>query len=82
MSLMTVSILASCENAKVEHFVTFDTIGGSHIETQRVKDGEKAVKPEDPERGADHFKGWSTEENSPYTFDEIVTSDITLFANW
>lgn len=88
LSLITVPFLAlpflvSCGEPK-EFFVTFETYGGSHVATQRVKDGEKAVKPELPTRGEDDFKGWyiDTEFKTAYTFDEAVKNDITLYANW
>lgn len=68
----------------VEHFVSFESYGGGHFPTQRVKDGETATPPaEEPIRGKDDFLGWFTDFDQPaYTFKEKVTEDITLYAGW
>lgn len=91
MPLMAMSLLASCGGNTPapevkEHFVTFESKGGDHIPTQRVKDGETATKPNPaPTRDNDEFKGWFIDDGTyqqPYTFTEKVTGDITLYANW
>ncbi|MCQ2792217.1 MAG: InlB B-repeat-containing protein [Bacilli bacterium] len=85
MPLIAIFLLASCGCSKpqdAEHFVTFESNGGSHIETQRVKDGEKATPPETPIKDNDKFLGWFTDFNEEYTFTEVVTADITLYAGW
>lgn len=46
---------------------------------------EKAVKPDDPSREGYFFDGWYTDENGegePFSFDTLITQDITLYAKW
>lgn len=60
--------------------VTFDTAGGSEIQPQVVS-GTPAAKPEDPTREGYAFRGWY-QGDTKYTFEEIVTENITLTAKW
>lgn len=65
----------------VTHKVTFDTNGGSAVDSQTVDDGATAVKPADPTRDGYAFNGW-TLDGKPYDFATPVTGDITLEAQW
>ena len=67
--------------APVAHKVTFDTNGGSAVDSQTVDDGATAVKPADPTRDGYTFNGW-TLDGQPYDFSQPVTGDITLEAQW
>ena len=62
--------------------VTFDSNGGSEVESQEVLDGKRAYKPYAPSRTGYTFGGWyldSTEWNfAIYT----ITDDTTLTAKW
>ncbi|MCQ2795618.1 MAG: leucine-rich repeat protein [Bacilli bacterium] len=91
MPLMVVSFLASCGGntptpETKEYFVSFESFGGTHFGTQRIKDGNTAIEPSpEPVRDKDEFKGWFTDNETfqnKYTFTEPVTSDITLYAKW
>lgn len=70
-----------------EYTVTFDSLGGSPIESQKVISGNPAVKPTNPTKDGNVFQGWykSTEntlENS-WRFElDRVTNNITLYAGW
>ena len=61
--------------------VTFDSNGGSAVESQTVTSGETATKPEVPIYAGYDFDGWYL-NNTPYNFDAPVTEDITLIARW
>lgn len=65
----------------VEHTVSFNPNGGSQVPSQTVRDGSKAVKPEDPVREGHTFDGWFL-GNEKYDFTKPVTSDIKLTAQW
>ena len=65
----------------ITHKVTFDTNGGSAVDSQTVDDGATAVKPADPTRDGYTFNGW-TLDGKPYDFSQPVTGDITLEAQW
>ena len=65
--------------------VTFNTLGGSAVEAQKVKDGEKAAKPADPTKDGFLFSGWAKDEagSSAFDFDsEKISADVTLYAVW
>ena len=64
-----------------QYTVTFDSNGGSDIEPQTVKEGEKAVKPADPTKDKYIFDKWLL-NNNDYDFDTPVVQDITLVAKW
>ena len=61
--------------------VTFDSDGGSVVESAVVKDGAKVTKPKDPTKAGYTFKGWFTGDKE-YDFETLVTADITLKAKW
>lgn len=66
---------------KAEHTVTFDTDGGSPIDSQSITDGDTVDEPKAPTKDGYVFSGW-LEDGKPYDFSTPVTSDITLTAQW
>ena len=63
--------------------VTFDSNGGSAVESQTVIFGQKIMKPSDPTKDGYVFKGWYNEGlTEAYDFDTKVIEDITLYAKW
>ncbi len=77
-----------CEfgNSDIEVYtVTFDTQGGSAVESQKVPGNSKAVKPSNPTRSGYTFGGWYKDSALTKAWDfnkDLVTSDITLYAKW
>ena len=73
-------------NNETYYMVTFDSQGGSEVESQRVLEGNPARAPKSPTRGDDIFQGWykSDDENAElwhFTTDRVY-GDITLYAFW
>ena len=69
----------------VAHKVTFDSTGGSAVDTQLVGDGEKASAPANPTRTGYTFAGWRTDATGGAAYDfntAPVTGDLTLYAQW
>ena len=65
--------------------VTFDTDGGSTVDTQEYfGDDEvyKAVKPANPTKENYTFLGWFTENGEEYNFDNQLTGIVNLKAKW
>ena len=66
--------------------VTFDSMGGSKIDDQKVKYQETATKPTDPTKSGYTFAGWYTDKKctkgNEFSFDTKITGDITLYAKW
>ena len=69
------------EENYIYHTVTFNSNGGSPIESQRVKHGEKAIKPSDPIKEGHSFSNW-TYNNSEWLFNDCINEDMNLTANW
>lgn len=61
--------------------VTFDSAGGSSVKSQTVREGERAVAPQQPTYGINVFEGWYL-GNTLYNFSTPVTANITLVAHW
>ena len=95
--LVTVSLclafaLSACGNPDkaggndTYYTVTFDSQGGSAVESQRVLKGNPARAPESPTRDDFIFQGWyqSKEEDAAlWNFaTDRVNADITLYAFW
>ena len=64
--------------------ITFETIGGTLIDSQVVSHGEIAVQPDDPEKTGHIFKGWYTDNtySTEYDFDNAVVSNLRIYAKW
>jgi uncharacterized repeat protein (TIGR02543 family) len=71
--------------------ITFDSDGGSAVESQTVTSGEKATKPEDPTKDGFTFQGWyqvtyadaGTLAEEAFDFENTaISEDITLKAVW
>ena len=62
--------------------VTFDTQGGSEVAVQQVEKGDKAQKPQDPERAGYTFLGWTYQGEAWSFVGYVVTDNMTLTAEW
>ena len=89
LPLVISPFLASCNSSAPsnDYIVTFESNGGTHVETQRVLPGKRVIEPTDPTRSSDIFLGWFTsptfEEETEFDFYAYkVNSDITLYADW
>ena len=69
----------------VNYVVSFDTGGGSTVDSQTVAAGGKAARPEaDPTMAGYVFDGWCADEEGTqeYDFDSAVTEATTIHAKW
>ncbi len=64
--------------------VTFNTGGGTFINTQIINKDSIPERPADPEKTGYTFEGWYREAGfiTPYNFNEPVNTDMTLYARW
>jgi len=65
--------------------VTFNTDGGSAVQSQSVCSGQKATKPSDPTKTGSVFAGWYTAATGGTTFNFETTninSNTTIYARW
>ncbi len=71
------------------YVLSFDTVGGSTVESQNITQGGKATRPQDPTKAEDEnytyeFAGWYTDQAYTHTFDfnTVITASTTLYAKW
>ena len=81
MALLAVSLFISCGNDPFFHYVEFDSNGGTAVERQVVRNGEKATKPKDPTKDGTEFLGWYNGDDK-FDFDTAITKDYKLTAKW
>ena len=79
-------IFTSCgdKDPTKQFTVTFETDGGSAIESQLVEDGDTATKPENPTKDGYEFEGWFTDSafTQEFDFEAEITADVTVYAKW
>ena len=65
--------------------VSFNSMGGSVVQSQSVVDGEKATEPTDPTKAGKTFGGWYSDLDLTVAWDfstDVVESDMMLYAKW
>ena len=65
--------------------VSFNSMGGSVVQSQSVADGEKATEPTDPTKDGYTFGGWYSDLGLTDAWDfstDTVDSDMMLYAKW
>ncbi len=81
VGLLAIGVVAFLLLHKTTYQVEFDTDGGTDVEIQMVKKGEKATKPSDPLKDDYDFVTWVL-DGEEYDFDTPVTSDLVIYAKW
>lgn len=64
--------------------ITFNSNGGSSVDSQEVSYGNKITKPTNPTKENYVFDGWYQDItlNVPFDFDTPIINDVTLYAKW
>jgi len=77
-----VLVIAAC--GKKEAKVTFDSNGGSAVQTITVKIGKTISEPEDPTKEDHTFSGWYTDEalTTTFNFSTAIKGNMNLYAGW
>ena len=82
--ILGVFLITGCFS-KPPVMVTFDSQGGSAVNSQMVEHGGKVTEPEDPTKTGYALDGWYKESGctTSWNFDsDTVTANMTLFAKW
>jgi uncharacterized repeat protein (TIGR02543 family) len=74
-------VLTARYKALAKYTVTFDSDGGSNVQSQTVYEGGKATKPSNPTKDDNDFVEWQL-NGTKYDFNKVVTGNITLVAKW
>ena len=78
-----VADLANGDLTTIRYTVTFNTAGGSEVESQTdIRFGGKATKPQNPAKEGYIFAGWYCEGELWNFMGYSVTENITLTAKW
>ncbi len=66
------------------YLVTFNTQGGSPVNSQWVREGSPALRPDDPHRDGSTFIGWflASRSGTEWNFNTPVHSNLTLYAHY
>ena len=64
--------------------VSFNTNGGSTVQSVVVRNGLTVAQPAAPTKTGYEFAGWfvAVDGNTQWSFDNTVTADTTIFAHW
>ncbi|XFA98584.1 leucine-rich repeat protein [Candidatus Izemoplasma sp. B36] len=64
--------------------VSYETNGGTVVSSESVQYDHLATIPNDPTKNGMEFAGWYLDPDllEYYLFDETITEDITLYADW
>lgn len=64
--------------------VTFNSLGGTYVESQTVVEGGKTTVPTEPTKDGYTFKGWFTDVDctTEFDFNTEILRDTTLYAKW
>ena len=76
-----ITLVADWIATKNTYTVTFDSNGGTAVESQTVEYGLTFAEPVAPTKDGYTFAGW-TLDGDEYFFDTLVTENITLVAVW
>lgn len=83
------SYLCRCEDVTLvistDCTVRFQSNGGTNIEDQIVRYGERVARPPDPEREGYQFEGWYTDIDLSTAWDfesDQVRENMSLYAKW
>ena len=82
--ILGVLLIAGC-SPKPPVMVTFDSQGGSAVDSQIVDHDEKVTEPTAPTKEGYTFGGWYKESECTNAWDfygDTVTADVTLYAKW
>ena len=69
------------ESPAINYTVSFDSAGGSAVESQTVAAGARVIVPKAPTKAGYVFDGWYF-GTAPYSFDTAVSGDMVLTAKW
>ena len=81
--LKTTKYVCIIKDSKEEKItITFDTKGGSEIESVTINKDTELTLPKDPTRDGYIFKGWVGKNGTPIYNKVLLAEDTTLYAVW
>ena len=86
--MILATLFTSCDkdgDKLVKYTVSFDSNGGTAVKSQKIKELEVVVKPEDPKRNGYLFIAWYRDAALTNEWDfrrNYVLENVTLYAAW
>ena len=68
--------------AKTKYTVSFDSDGGSKVNSITVEEGNKLTLPKDPTKENSVFNGWFNSKNVQIKSGTVINENMTLKAHW
>lgn len=64
--------------------VSFESNGGSSVESQSIPIGDTITEPEEPTKAGENFSGWYSDSAllRTWNFADTVSTDMRLYAKW
>lgn len=85
LMILSLFVIVSCTTDEITKYtVTFDTNGGTAIQSIQVEEGKTIVLPANPTKADYDFAGWYLDNalSNVYKEDYVVKSNVTLYAKW
>lgn len=94
LTVASAGVIAGCttdgegteQTTPVTYTVTFNSMGGSAVQSKTVEEGNKVAKPTDPtnDDATLEFGGWYTDQacTQAFDFNTPINANITLYAKW
>lgn len=86
LTIISVGLMVLCSCKKEKFIVSFNTLGGSYIESQEINKKDLVNQPNDPIKDGYRFAGWYTTESvtegNKYNFNDPVINHFVLYAKW
>lgn len=82
--ILVVCCFVSCNKSNKTYTISFDTMGGSQIDSITVEEGKTITLPNPPTKEGYSFYGWYLDNKFIEEFNAKgeITSNITLYAKW
>ncbi len=74
--------LTACEGKTTYYTVTFDSSGGSTVQSRAIESGNTIIEPDAPSRTGYNFIGWFNGEAAWNFETDVVKSNVKLTAKW
>ena len=86
LTIISVGLMVLCSCKKEKFIVSFNTLGGSYIESQEINKKDLVNQPNYPIKDGYRFAGWYTTESvtegNKYNFNDPVINHFVLYAKW
>lgn len=81
ISTVLISVLVNFNKKPKNHLITFNSNGGTFVNSQIVLTGDKVIQPLEPEKEGYAFISWKLNDKT-YDFSQSVKKDLVLDAAW